>query len=408
MSATSDPVVLLLVCGVALGLGVLTATLVRVGGDRSQALAEAPAPPRRGDSRTRRLDSALAASPALRRAVALTANLAERGGALGSLERSLRAADVPVRPAEVMLAHAVATVVVPIVTFALTQSTGKAVLAFVLAGIGPPYALRFMTKRRRKKFGNQLPDALTTLAGSLRAGRSIGQAMEALSREKLLVPVASPSYKDLVPGAVPKHQEWAVAQITLFAVAYNTNLIKKEELPRSYKDLLDPKWKGKLGVEGTDYDWLSIVTDHFGGEAGVRMFRDIKERNGLSVRTGHSLTANMVASGEVPMALNVYQYKAVQLKREGAPVDWFILEPTLAFSTGIGVLRNAMHPNAALLFHEYMLTEGQEVMAALDDVPSNTKVKSPLKNDKIQFIDPNTALDNRVKRETLFNDVIVK
>ena len=234
------------------------------------------------------------------------------------------------------------------------------------------------------------------------------QNMEALSREKLLVPVASPSYKDLVPGAVPRHQEWAVAQITLFAAAYNTNLIKKEELPRSYKDLLDPKWKGKLGVEGTDYDWLSIVTDHFGGEAGVKMFRDIKERNGLSVRTGHSLTANMVASGEVPMALNVYQYKAVQLKREGTPVDWFILEPALAFSTGIGVLRNATHPNAALLFHEYMLTEGQEVMAALDNVPSNTKVKSPLKNDKIQFIDPNAALDNLVKRETLFNDVIVK
>lgn len=185
MSALSDPVVVLLVCGVAVGVGVLVATLLRLGSDRAEAIADAPpvAAPRRGDSRTKRLDDALAASPVLRRAVALTANLGERGGALGSLERSLRAADVPVRPAEVMLAHAVATVVVPIATYGLTQSTAKMLVALVLVGIAPPYALRFMTKRRRKKFGDQLPDALTTLAGSLRAGRSIGQAMEAVSRE---------------------------------------------------------------------------------------------------------------------------------------------------------------------------------------------------------------------------------
>lgn len=183
MSAASDPMVVLLALGVALGVGVLVASLLRLGSERAQAMAEAPVALRRGDARTQRLDSALAASPVLRRAVALTANLAERGGALGSLERSLRAADVPVRPAEVMLGHAIATVVVPIATFGLTQSMGKTIIALVLAAIGPPCALRFMTARRRKKFGDQLPDALTTLAGSLRAGRSIGQAMEALSRE---------------------------------------------------------------------------------------------------------------------------------------------------------------------------------------------------------------------------------
>lgn len=184
MSAVSSPVVALLIVGVAVGVGVLVATLLRLGSDRADALAEAPTPAaRRGDRRTRRLDSVLDASPVLRRAVAMTANLAERRGALGSLERSLRAADVPVRPAEVMLVHAAATVVVPVATLGLTQSMGKTVFALVFAAAGPPFVLRFMTKRRKKKFGAQLPDALTTLAGSLRAGRSIGQAMEAVSRE---------------------------------------------------------------------------------------------------------------------------------------------------------------------------------------------------------------------------------
>lgn len=231
--------------------------------------------------------------------------------------------------------------------------------------------------------------------------------MEALSREKLLQRVNSPTFKDLVPGAVPKHQEWAASQITSFVLAYNTNLVKKEDLPRSYKDLLDPKWKGKLGIETTDYDWFAIVTSHLGGDSGVELFREIRKRNGFSMRTGHSLLANMVAAGEVPLALTVLQYKAVQLKREGSPVDWFTLDPILTFSSAIGIMRNARSPNAALLFYEFMLNEGQAVMASVDNVPSNAKVESPLKNVNIMFIDPNAALDNRTKRENLFNDTLV-
>ncbi|MFZ6003893.1 MAG: type II secretion system F family protein [Actinomycetota bacterium] len=185
MSAFGQPIVLVLLLGVVAGVGTLIVTLVRLTQERSRALAaaEEAAPVRRGDGRTRRLDDALAASSTLRRAVAVTANLAQRRGALGSVERSLRAADVPVRPAELILAHIVATVILPIVAYAATQSMSKTVMALMLAGGGPPVVLRFLAARRRKRFANQLPDALTTLAGSLRAGRSIGQAMESLSRE---------------------------------------------------------------------------------------------------------------------------------------------------------------------------------------------------------------------------------
>ncbi|RXZ38678.1 extracellular solute-binding protein [Oxalobacteraceae bacterium CAVE-383] len=232
--------------------------------------------------------------------------------------------------------------------------------------------------------------------------------MEALSREQLLLPVESPTFKDLVPGAVQKQHEWAIAQITLYVMAYNTNLIKKADLPRSYKDLLDPKWKGKLGIESTDSSWLQITADHLGGDAGLILFRDIKARNGFSVRTGHSLLANLVAAGEVPLALNVYQYKAIQLKRAGAPVDWFSLEPALASTNAIGIFRHAAHPNAARLYYEFMLTEGQEVMASVDDVPSNVRVASPLSKQKITFIDPQAALDNRAKWEERFNDIVNK
>jgi tight adherence protein B len=180
MSTLRDPMVLALVLGVMGGATVVVVTLVRMDVRRP---ARAHVIQTRPDRRAQRLDDAVAASPALRRALEVTTNLASRRGALGSAERSLRAADVPVRPAEVILAHVCAIVFGLSATFLLTRSIVLVAVAAVVAVGGPMYGLRFLAKRRRKRFGMQLPDALTALSGSLRAGRSVGQAMDALSRE---------------------------------------------------------------------------------------------------------------------------------------------------------------------------------------------------------------------------------
>jgi hypothetical protein len=126
----------------------------------------------------------------------------------------------------------------------------------------------------------------------------------------------------LIPQAITPHREWIATRLNIFTQAYNTNLVKKEELPKTYHDLLDPKWKGKLGIEAEDLDWFAVVIRQLGEEKGLKLFRDIVASNGLSVRKGHTLLTNLVASGEVPFALTVYGYKAEQLKNKGAPIDW--------------------------------------------------------------------------------------
>ena len=182
--------------------------------------------------------------------------------------------------------------------------------------------------------------------------------MEALSREKVLQPVESPAYLDLLPGSVPAHREWAATLLSVWVQAYNTNLIKKDELPKTYHDLLDPKWKGKLGIEAKNQDWFAAVVEiNGGGDKGLQFFRDLVAKNGISPRTGHTLLTNMVVSGEVPLALTVYNYMPEQAKKKGAPIDWFALQPAVARSNAVGVARRAPHPAAAVLFHEYMLTE---------------------------------------------------
>lgn len=233
--------------------------------------------------------------------------------------------------------------------------------------------------------------------------------MEALSREKVLQPVLSPAYRDLVKGSVPPHHEWAATLLSVWVQAYNTNLIKKADLPRTYQDLLDPKWKGKLGIETKNQDWFASVVEIMGGkEKGVKFFSDLVARNGVSPRSGHTLLTNMVVSGEVPMALTVYNYMPEQAKKKGAPIDWFALEPAVARSNAVGVARYAPHPAAALLFHEYMLTDAQQLMTTIDYVPSNIKVTSPLKDVRILITDPIRSLDEVEKWSTLFDETVIK
>ncbi|HMH17826.1 MAG TPA: extracellular solute-binding protein [Burkholderiales bacterium] len=233
--------------------------------------------------------------------------------------------------------------------------------------------------------------------------------MEALSREKILQAVNSPVHRELHPGSVPAHREWAATLLSVWVQVYNTQLIKKADLPKTYRDLLDPRWKGKLGIEAKNEDWFATVVDIMGGgEKGLQFFRDLVARNGLSARTGHTLLNNMVIAGEVPLALTVYNYMPEQAKKKGAPIEWFALEPAVARANAIGIARHAPHPNAALLFYEYMLGEGQQYLVQMDYVPSNTNAPSPLKNVRIVQTNPIRTLDEAEKWSRLFESIVLK
>jgi iron(III) transport system substrate-binding protein len=234
-----------------------------------------------------------------------------------------------------------------------------------------------------------------------------GAAMESLHREKLLQKVNSPSLADLEPAALTAHGEWTGTRYNVFVAAYNTKLVKKNELPKSYDDLLDPKWKGKLGIEADDSDWFGAVIDQLGEQRGLKLFRDIVATNGISVRKGHTLLANLIISGEVPLALTTYVYRAMQLKNSGAPVDWFAIPPTIARFEGAGVARRAAHPNAAILFFDFMLTDAQELLRNRDYFPASRKVKPLTDGIAVTFLDPAKNLDENQKWSRYDRDTVI-
>ena len=164
------------------------------------------------------------------------------------------------------------------------------------------------------------------------------------------------------------------SRLNIFSAAYNTNLVKKDEVPKSYEDLKHPRWKGRLAVEADDVDWFATIVTKMGRDQGVALFRDIVRTNGMSVRKGHTLLSNLVAAGEVPLALTVYSYKPEQQKRAGAPIEPLYLPPVVALGYGPAVARCAPHPHAAVLFHEFMLGDGQEIWAKRDMAVTNPKM----------------------------------
>jgi len=232
--------------------------------------------------------------------------------------------------------------------------------------------------------------------------------VEAMHREKLLQDVRSEHHKDLIAEAMPPHRAWVPAFFNIFVQAYNTTKVKKEDLPKTYQDLLKPVFKGKLGIEANDQEWLCGVIKQIGEETTVKLFRQLTATNGLSVRSGHSLLNNLVVSGEIPLGLTVYSYMTEQARKKGAPVDWFAIEPAIGRSNGVAVARNAPHPHAALLFYDYMIGEAQPLMATLELMPASRKVQSSLRGIRIAYLDAGAMLDDRVRCDRLWDELIMK
>jgi iron(III) transport system substrate-binding protein len=231
-------------------------------------------------------------------------------------------------------------------------------------------------------------------------------AMESMRRERLFEAIKTPALSELLAAAIPPHREWVGTRFNIFVAAYNTRLIQKDELPKSYADLVDRRWKGKLGVEAEDSDWFGGVVTALGEDKGLALFREIVAANGLSIRKGHTLLANLVVSGEVPFALTTYAYKAVQLRRSGAPIDWLVLSPGVARLEGVGVARRAARPHAAILFFEFMLTDAQDILRDRDFFPARANAKSLPEGADLHFLDPVKALDDSAKWSKYFREIV--
>jgi iron(III) transport system substrate-binding protein len=232
--------------------------------------------------------------------------------------------------------------------------------------------------------------------------------MEMMAREKLFAKFASPVLAELPANAIPQHRLWVADRVNFFVVGFNTNKVRAAELPKSYRGFLEAKWKGRLGIEATDVEWMATLFRLMGGEAATAFFRQLREQR-PDMRKGHVLLAELIASGEIPVGLTAYSANIESLKRRGAPVAWVPVEPVVARAQGLAVAKDAPHPHAALLFAEFVLSrEGQELLMSLGRTPVNTKVKGAEQKFKYTLVDPAVALEEADKWNKLWDELLLK
>jgi iron(III) transport system substrate-binding protein len=150
---------------------------------------------------------------------------------------------------------------------------------------------------------------------------------------------------------------------TIYVIGYNSRLVPPDAVPKAYEDLLQPRWKGQLGWDTEEYYLFGAFMKARGKEKGLEFWRRLAEQQ-ISFRKGYTLIAELVAAGEFPVAVSLYQHRVDEYAEKGAPIRWIAPNPLVGGDPNkIALLKNAPRPNAAKIFIDFMLSiEGQKLL----------------------------------------------
>jgi iron(III) transport system substrate-binding protein len=150
---------------------------------------------------------------------------------------------------------------------------------------------------------------------------------------------------------------------TIYVIGYNSRLVSPDAVPRSYEDLLQPRWKGQLGWDIEEFYLFGALIKTRGKERGLEYWRRLAEQQ-INFRKGYTLISELVSAGEFPVAVSLYQHRVDEYAEKGAPLQWVAPNPLVGGDPNkISLLKNAPRPNAAKLFIDFMLSmEGQKLL----------------------------------------------
>ena len=177
-----------------------------------------------------------------------------------------------------------------------------------------------------------------------------------LLKRGLIGKYESPERKVFDPAFRDKDGLWTAYYVNPMVTAFNTRQLAPQEAPKSYGDMVDPKWKGKLVMEDEEIEWFSTMMSFWGEEKGLAYMQRLAAQNYV-IRHGHTLMTQLVAAGEYPAAVIVYAPQTQSIRNAGAPIDWHPLNPTVSGVNLMGLAAKAPHPNAAMLYIDHMLSE---------------------------------------------------
>ncbi len=182
-----------------------------------------------------------------------------------------------------------------------------------------------------------------------------------------------PTAANFPPGFIDKQGYWVGFYLVPYAITYNTQLVPKSAAPKSFDDLLQPKWKGQISLEREEYLVTQSHLQFMGQQKGIDYFKRLARQEPILVN-GHSKQAVLLTAGEFPIIIYSDIARTEELKRKGAPVEWVRAEPYITVLVSGAITREARHPAAARLFMNYLgADEGQKEVLSMDKPPALPK-----------------------------------
>jgi len=189
-----------------------------------------------------------------------------------------------------------------------------------------------------------------------------GDMVLTLSEAKLLASYRSPESKFVSPDMVDVAGYWTAYYVNPFVLGYNTNLVEKEDVPKTYEELLDPKWKGrKISIDDSAYGFLAGLIRAWRKEKAVEYFRKLAAQDPVVMR-GNTNRVQLAMAGEYPLIV-AYAPTIQRETSKGHPMDWVSLEPVPVQVNPLMLAAKAPHPNAGKLLIDFLLSkEGQKML----------------------------------------------
>jgi ABC-type Fe3+ transport system substrate-binding protein len=267
-------------------------------------------------------------------------------------------------------------------------------------------------------------DTALKVINEAKAGRVEGDVFDGalsllpLLKAGLVAPYKSPSADAYPPEMKDEDGYWTTTHLYFLTTSYNTSMVPADQAPKTYQELLDPKWKGNIawtndltpnGPPGFIYNILTTM----GEEKGLDYLRKLAEQQPVSIPASQRVVLDRVIAGEYPLGIMTFNHHDAISSAKGAPVDWIKMEPLVATTSSIGIVKNAPHPNAARLFVDFMLSEeGQQVLSDAFYLPARpgAKAKVPelmpaVGNFKVTNIGPTKVAEGLDKWIAIYNEL---
>ncbi len=231
----------------------------------------------------------------------------------------------------------------------------------------------------------------------------------------------SPYLAEYPPELKDPQGYWGVTNLYFMTLGYNARMVKSNEVPKSWEDLLNPKWKGQM-VWSTSRGsgapvFIGNILMAMGQKAGVAYLEKLAKQNIAKSTASARALLDLVIAGEYPIVINIFNHHAAISQKAGAPAEWQPIEPVAAPVNSIGLAKNAAHPHAAMLFLDFVLSKkGQSVFREVNYLPAHPGI--PAKEvdlkpgggrfKKANYINPDLQFEKVDEWVDLFQKLFVK